>query len=64
MDVFDTPNKAVILSEAPRRSIAQRTVYGAESKDLGDACWQMFFPAFQPQTASEIEKSQALRMTL
>jgi hypothetical protein len=35
---FSTANKTVILSEAPRRSIAQRTGYGAESKDLGSAC--------------------------
>jgi hypothetical protein len=36
-------HEGVILSGAPRRSIAQRTAYGAESKDPGDACWQMFF---------------------
>jgi hypothetical protein len=33
------PDKAVILSEALRRSIANRGLYGAESKDPGDACW-------------------------
>jgi hypothetical protein len=30
--------------------------YGAESKDPGDACWQMLFRAFQPQTSSRINK--------
>jgi hypothetical protein len=35
--LFSTPNKTVILSEAPRRSIAKGTAYGAESKDLGGA---------------------------
>src|ERR1700722_16795434 len=51
-----TPYKAVILSEAPRGSIAQRTAYGAQSKDPGDACWQMLFRAFQPQTTGQIKK--------
>src|ERR1700757_4670999 len=40
----------VILSQAPRRSIAYPRVYGAQSKDLGDACWQMPLRAFRPQT--------------
>jgi hypothetical protein len=35
--VFQAPDKAVILSEALRRSIAIRGLYGAESKDPGDA---------------------------
>ena len=47
-DVFNLHHKAVILSEAPRRSIAYRRVYGAESKDPGDACWQMRLGAFRP----------------
>jgi hypothetical protein len=34
---FQAPNKAVILSEALRRSIANRGLYGAESKDPEDA---------------------------
>jgi hypothetical protein len=44
---FKPSDKAVILSEALRRSIANRELYGAESKDPGDACWQMLasFPA-------------------
>jgi hypothetical protein len=50
----------VILSEAPSRSIEKRTAYGAESKDLGDACWQMFFQAFQPRTATDLPSSQRL----
>jgi hypothetical protein len=36
--LFQAPYKAVILSEALRRSIANRGLYGAESKDRGDAC--------------------------
>ncbi len=39
--VFQAPDKAVILSEALRRSIVNRRLYGAQSKDPGDACWQM-----------------------
>jgi hypothetical protein len=35
---FKPPDKAVILSEALRGSIANRELYGAESKDPGDAC--------------------------
>jgi hypothetical protein len=35
---ISTLDKAVILSEALRRSIANRGLYRAESKDLGDAC--------------------------
>jgi hypothetical protein len=31
---FKPPDKAVILSEALRRSIANRELYGAESKSL------------------------------
>jgi hypothetical protein len=44
------PNKAVILSEALRRSIANRRLYGAQSKDPGDACSQMLLGAFRPRT--------------
>jgi hypothetical protein len=55
---FKPPDKAVILSEAPRRSIANRELYGAESKDPGDACWQMLLGAFRPQTTTENKKSQ------
>jgi hypothetical protein len=50
---FKPPNKAVILSEALRRSAANRGLYGAESKDLGDACWQMLLGAFRPHTTPE-----------
>jgi hypothetical protein len=59
-DVFNLHHKAVILSEAPRRSIAYRRVYGAKSKDLGDVCWQMLFRAFRPQTTWKVKKSQPL----
>jgi hypothetical protein len=54
--VFQAPDKAVILSEALRRSIANRGLYGAESKDPGDACWQMLLGAFRPQTTPEDNK--------
>jgi hypothetical protein len=49
-------DKAVILSEALRRSIANRGLCGAESKDPGDACWQMLLGAFRPQTTTEDKK--------
>ena len=54
-----TPRKTVILSEAPRRSIANRGFYGAKSKDLGDAYWQMLFGAFRPHATTEDKKAQA-----
>src|SRR3984885_8813802 len=47
----------VILSEALRRPIANRGLYSAESKDPGDACWQMLLGAFRPQTTPEDKKS-------
>jgi hypothetical protein len=53
---FQAPDKTVILSEALRRSIANRGLYGAESKDPGDACWQMLLGAFRPQTTTEDKK--------
>jgi hypothetical protein len=53
---FKPPDKTVILSEALRRSIANRELYGAESKDPGDACWQMLLRAFRPQTTTEDKK--------
>jgi hypothetical protein len=53
---FKPPDKAVILSEAPHRSIANRGLYSAESKDPGDACWQMLLGAFRPQTTPEDKK--------
>jgi hypothetical protein len=36
-----------------RRSIAKRGPYRAESKDPGEACWQLFLGAFRPQTTPE-----------
>jgi hypothetical protein len=59
--LFQAPHKAVILSEALRRSIANRGLYSAEPKDPGDARWQMLLGAFRPQTTPEDKKSQALR---
>ena len=56
---ISTPHKAVILSEALRRSIANRGLYSAESKDPGDACWQMLLGAFRPQTTTEDKKVTA-----
>jgi hypothetical protein len=54
--VFQTCDKAVILSEALRRNIANRGRYGAKPKDLGDACWQMLLGAFRPQTTTQDKK--------
>jgi hypothetical protein len=54
--VFQAPDKAVILSEALRKSIANRGLHSAESKDPGDACWQMLSGAFRPQTTPEDKK--------
>jgi hypothetical protein len=48
---ISSPDKAVILSEALRGSIASGGLYGAESKDPGYACRQMLLGAFRPQTA-------------
>src|SRR5580704_16431018 len=45
---FKPPNKAVILSEALRRSVANSGLYSAESKDPGGASWPMPLVAFQP----------------
>jgi hypothetical protein len=53
---FKPPDKAVILSEALRRAVANRGLYSAESKDPGDACWQMLLGAFRPQTTPEDKK--------
>jgi hypothetical protein len=53
---FKAADKVVILSEALRRSIANRELYGAKSKDPGDAYWQMLLGAFRPQTTPEDEK--------
>ena len=50
---FKLPDWGVILSEAPRRSIAKQRLYGAESKDPGEACWQMLLGAFRPQTTTD-----------
>jgi hypothetical protein len=54
--VCQPPDKAVILSEALRRFIANRGLYGAESKDPGDAFWKMLSGAFRPQTTPEDKK--------
>jgi hypothetical protein len=44
--MFFTPHKAVILSEALGRTIGITDSLCAESKDPGDACWQMCLPSF------------------
>jgi hypothetical protein len=54
--LISSPRQAVILSEALRRSITNKGFYSAESKDLGDACWQMLLGAFRPQTIPEDKK--------
>jgi putative addiction module CopG family antidote len=64
--VFQAPDKAVILSEALRSSIANRALYARSRRacpersrrNPGDACWQMLLGAFRPQTTGEEEKSQ------
>src|SRR5580704_5031161 len=47
-------------SRHPERSASQidrkQRLYGAESKDPGDACWQMLLGAFRPQTTTEDKK--------
>jgi hypothetical protein len=44
----------------PERSASHiysnRGLYGAESKDPGDACWQMLLGPFRPQTTTEDKK--------
>jgi hypothetical protein len=45
---FKPPNKAVILSEALPKSIANRRLYGAESKDPEGLVLTMPRGAFQP----------------
>jgi hypothetical protein len=52
---FSTPSKPVIMSEAPRRSVA----YGAQSKDHGDVCWQMLFGSSSHNLQSKLKKSQS-----
>jgi hypothetical protein len=54
--VFKPPGRTVILSEALCRSISNRELYGAESKDPGDACLQMLLGAFRPQTTTQDKK--------
>jgi hypothetical protein len=53
-----SPNKA----RHPERSASQinrnKGLYGAESKDLGDACWQLLSRAFRPQTTTEDKSHQ------
>jgi hypothetical protein len=51
--VFQTRDKAVILSEALRRSIANTGLYGAQSKDPGDAFLQMLLGAFRLRTTTD-----------
>jgi hypothetical protein len=58
---FTLSDKAVILSEALCRFIADRGLYGAESKDPGDDCWQMLLGSFRPQATPEYKNSQTLK---
>src|ERR1700722_19744263 len=61
---FQAPDKAVILSEALRRSIANRGFMARSRRacpersrrNPGDACWQMLLGAFRPQTTGEEKK--------
>jgi hypothetical protein len=54
------PDKAVILSAAPLRWIASRELYGAESKDPGDALLPHAARSFQPPKPHI--RSAAIRM--
>jgi hypothetical protein len=49
---FRPPNKAIILSEALRGSVANRELYGAESKDPGDAHYPCRSELFTTEAAS------------
>jgi hypothetical protein len=61
---ISTLDKAVILSEAPRRPIANEELYARSRRacpersrgNPGDAWWQMLSGAFRPQTTSEDKK--------
>jgi hypothetical protein len=61
---FKPRDKAVILSEAPHRSIANRGFMARSRRacpersrgNPGDACWQMVLGAFRPQTTTEDKK--------
>ncbi len=50
-------------SRHPERSASQiyrkQRAYSAQSKDLGDACWQMLLRAFWPRPTTEDKKLQA-----
>ncbi len=54
-----------VLQSPPERRHPERLAdlshnrgFYARSRDPGDACWQMLFGAFRPQTTREIKKSQ------
>src|ERR1700751_5823769 len=49
---FDGAKRPTHLSD-------NRGFYGAKSKDLGDAYWQMLFGAFRPQTTKACRASEA-----
>jgi hypothetical protein len=52
---FRAPDKTVILPAPARRGSG--ALHSAESKDPGDACWQMLFGAFRPKTTMEDKPS-------
>src|ERR1700722_7987840 len=43
------------------RIYREQRAYGAESKDPGDANWQMLLGVFRPRTAKEVKGSQPPR---
>jgi hypothetical protein len=53
---ISTLDKAVILSEALRRPIANEGLCGAQSKEPGDACWQMLLGVFNRKLHRKIKK--------
>jgi hypothetical protein len=67
---FSIPNQlhsSPRQSRHPERSASQidrkQRLYGAESKDPGDACWQMLLGAFRPQTTTEDKKIKTSERT-
>jgi hypothetical protein len=59
----DQRNQKVTTSERSDSQIYRiQGLYGAESKDPGNASWQMLFGAFRPQTTTEDKKSQTPSM--
>jgi hypothetical protein len=59
-DVFNSSQKGVILSEAPRRSTHIRESMARSRRTPAVLFGQMLFGAFRPRTTREVKKSQPL----